>query len=848
MWKHLTFFLCCLLSWFSAPFAATDTWDSGASGNWSSNNWNTGGSYTSNNNAYINNGSVSIPSGSNIDAGTGILRVGNDASTSALLTIHGDFRAHTFRIGNNGTGNITVHSGNLKVDGAKSFMAYNTGSVGYLNLYDSNFIGAAGEAFDVSRDGAATLSANNSSIHQIQALYLANRDNAAGNIHLYGSNLMIDGQFYIANGINSTAQFTSSSSNISGKNFNMAVGSGSNAHVSIENSYLTCNTNNAFLGAEYGSGNLYIAGSNVSGFASLYFGDELGSQCYAKLSNSSFDISQEVLISNKIGSKAHFTMENCIVKTSNSSSSFKLGSDAYAYISNSDISGFSYFNCSQEDASSANVILSATNIQLNSGFRFPRGDNSSCNAQIINGCNLTSAFNNAFNVAYGNNSYGEFIARDSYFNLQSAFLLGSGHGSLAKFSLVNNEIYNTTSGKNFVIADSGNAIGSVQGGNLVGFNNLYYSKSANTISHGSMGQIDMSIGSHIYFANGENSHANVIMNNMTILTTGSSKDIKISSGNHSSSNVIITHSNFGGFQNMQIGGNMDTTNANVIITSSNLSLGNNFRIGNSGDAYPSSAYVSNCNIIASQLTLSNNAFIRFTGGSSNFIARTSFTAQPNTKWEHVIDSKNGPFGHMPTVYSQVDTDTDGHLKIGFSGGSAFVSSNVFFTQVSTTGHKKTGSNHKYGSTPSHWELSLQDPAPDGLYKVKATMSAANLVGALDLAKGGTKTIAVGGRSLGYLSVANVNSSEQIFGLNVLFQLASGTPQDIVNDLIAAGYHAELTSFGSYQLKYRIPATNLVNGTGYLMWDFRDITTGAGKATVQQIMVAPVVSGSTIIIQ
>jgi hypothetical protein len=271
-------------------------------------------------------------------------------------------------------------------------------------------------------------------------------------------------------------------------------------------------------------------------------------------------------------------------------------------------------------------------------------------------------------------------------------------------------------------------------------------------------------------------------------------------------------------------------------------------VGNSSDSFPSSVYVSHSNIIASQLTLSNNALFRLTGGSSNFIVRTSFNSRAETRWEQIIDSKNGPFGHMPTVYSLVNTDTEGHLKIGFNGGSAFVSSNVFFPQVSTTGHNKTSSSYKYSSTPSHWELSLQDPAPDGLYKVKATMSAANLVGALDLAKGGAKSIAVGGNALGYVSVANVNPNEQIFGLNVLFQLASGTPQNIVNDLVLAGYDAELTSFGSYQFKYRIPVADLVTGTGYLMWDFRDITTGATEATVQKLMVAPVVSGSTIVVQ
>lgn len=300
------------------------------------------------------------------------------------------------------------------------------------------------------------------------------------------------------------------------------------------------------------------------------------------------------------------------------------------------------------------------------------------------------------------------------------------------------------------------------------------------------------------------------MNNSTINASSTYYLGYSGSGNltMNSSNVNVT-----GWMNVS---DNDGSSANLIVNSGNLTVGG-LRIDY------------------------NDTRIRLGGGSANVIANDRNMGATDHTWEHLVDRKTGRYDQMGLLYySATSYIAKGNLKVGIKGGAVISSTNTFYLQASST-----PGTLSYASTPSDMydaPTAVTDIDTDNYDAVQIALSSGNQVASLDLDTG-AYSYTLSGNAAGWASVANIDTSKQRQGINVLLKLGSGTVQDVLNKLTEAGYAAETTTFEDYDLKFKTDVSDLSTGTGYVIWDFRDISTGAVYATLDKIMVCPVVSGA-----
>ncbi|MBF0196193.1 MAG: hypothetical protein HQL32_00710 [Planctomycetes bacterium] len=247
--------------------------------------------------------------------------------------------------------------------------------------------------------------------------------------------------------------------------------------------------------------------------------------------------------------------------------------------------------------------------------------------------------------------------------------------------------------------------------------------------------------------------------------------------------------------------------------------------------------------IGGQLRIDNGGRVRLGGGSANLNMDNKVIVSTSHVWEHMIDKNLGPWGHMGAAeFTGTVYQGTGYVKMGVRGGAVFTSSNTFYMQVGTG----TGTLSYETPLPSTmYDAPAVDTDIEGTTKdaISTVLSSANQIGSLDLSALGTMSTTVSSVAAGWAPVANVDSSLQRNGLNVLLQLASGSATNVINKLTEAGYEAETTTFSTYDLLFKVSASDLVNGTGYVIFDFRDIATGVNYATVDKVMVCPRVGGS-----
>ena len=95
------------------------------------------------------------------------------------------------------------------------------------------------------------------------------------------------------------------------------------------------------------------------------------------------------------------------------------------------------------------------------------------------------------------------------------------------------------------------------------------------------------------------------------------------------------------------------------------------------------------------------------------------------------------------------------------------------------------------------------------------------------------------RAMGHVTLANVDTDALELGLAAWLDVDTATygntAQDLVDDLVAAGYtNSAVMTAAPYDLIAVVPKANVVDGSAYFAWDFTDVTTGATNATVSAI--------------
>ena len=367
--------------------------------------------------------------------------------------------------------------------------------------------------------------------------------------------------------------------------------------------------------------------------------------------------------------------------------------------------------------------------------------------------------------------------------------------------------------------------------------------------------------------------ANIIANTINLSPSGL---LNMTSGNISTTNIVINGSGTPDGRFKFFGGNISVTNL-TIGTSSNATFtqtsgqitadsvlvnngggsGNYIMTGGNLTASTFScrphwlgygySFLYGGNLTCTTLRNKVNGTIRI--ASANVVCTTlAVDASSAVKWEHLIGRTVGKYDQMGKIITANECEPFGVPKFGVYGGAALTSTNTFYLQVGAS-ITPEGINNGYNVIPSCMYTTPQtvlnmDGTKDG---VRTILASGNFMGSIDLATS-SSNLWIGGKAAGWVTVNNCSSTLQRLGINVFFDLSSGTSADVVSKLVEAGYDAvAITDYPPYDLKFLIPASLVPSPKAYAVWDFRDVTTAVEYARVQEIMVAPAVSGSPFII-
>lgn len=193
--------------------------------------------------------------------------------------------------------------------------------------------------------------------------------------------------------------------------------------------------------------------------------------------------------------------------------------------------------------------------------------------------------------------------------------------------------------------------------------------------------------------------------------------------------------------------------------------------------------------------------------------------------------------HITPVYGTASAyDRFGALSVGLEGGVLLSATNRY--QLLSSEEFNSGTNYIRFPTPL-WTTALDLNVDGTRDAIRVTLDATQK--AADLSLGAPRSATFAPSACGYVTVANVdtNALQQGFAawLDVDAATYGKTPQDLVNDLVAAGYtNSCLATEAPYDIVAVIPKADVANGNLYFAWDFRDVTTSATNATVSAMKI------------
>lgn len=335
-----------------------------------------------------------------------------------------------------------------------------------------------------------------------------------------------------------------------------------------------------------------------------------------------------------------------------------------------------------------------------------------------------------------------------------------------------------------------------------------------------------------------NSSGNLVMsggnyrcNNDTMVGKDGLAELTLSGGNMVLSNTYVGYQGSGNLYvndgyfsaDTVLIGQLSGASGNVVFNEGIINVGQ-IEIADNGTGR---LEANGSNITAATIKLlSSAATFRINGPSANVMCTRYQNSTNDGYFECVLSTNNGHFTAM-TCTSVVDMH--GNLKIGLDGGVLMASSNTFDLMV---GEGDAGNS--YASTPSMWDINLITNAYGTKEAVRTSLAAGNLLAALDM--NGTSNTSVSSLSAGYVTIANIDTSSSPLGIDVLLDVQSGTASTVVEKLKEAGYDASLSSIGVYDVSIIIAQSDLASGTGYFVWDLRDITSGVSYSYVDNVKV------------
>jgi hypothetical protein len=178
----------------------------------------------------------------------------------------------------------------------------------------------------------------------------------------------------------------------------------------------------------------------------------------------------------------------------------------------------------------------------------------------------------------------------------------------------------------------------------------------------------------------------------------------------------------------------------------------------------------------------------------------------------------------------------GHLRVGLDGGVLLTATNNF--TLLHAAYLNSTDDYNSEPDPNMWTEALVENV-DGGTDDESQITLANGYKMGDLDMNGTLSASFAARAMGHVTLANIDSSALDQGLAAWLDVDTATygntAQDLVDDLVAAGYtNSTVTAESPYDLIAVVPKADVVDGSAYLAWDFTDVTTGATNATVSAI--------------
>lgn len=689
----------------------------------------------------------------------------------------------------------------------------------------------AGNMIDLSSGGYVIVGNNSNSMGNLSVtgaifdtanLYIG--WNGTGNVLLSSGNFDISNIFSLGTGSTGTGYMIQTGGNITSSTINIGdVGTG---YYEITNAKLT-SSNHVNLGVSSGGGGNLVVNSGA---------------------NITITGSKNLYVSRTSGGTGNMTMNGGTI----SLNSFYIGNGdrGILNLNGGTITGTSSFIVGDNGGSNGNIIMSGGNLTTSGSMSIP--SNGTGNMHQTGG-NVTLA-----DLRIGSNGAGRYIHSGG--NLSGQILLGyAGEGY---YDLSTEYIPASSTYVGYLSGGIGNlTINS--GGNInAGSKNLYIGN--NSGSYGYVNQNDgfMTLdrlyigkqGSGTYNMTGGNLQVTTLM---TLCDNSSASANLFISGGLFKSNPTAYFGTHGNAQIYQSGGNLLAVGAAIFggysaaetnytmdggyFSSSTVDLGfataaSNGNITVNGGTFKTGAItiatvgsgrleVSGDNFTATNIDLkSGNATFRVVGPSAN-VQCTRYKNDSNTGSFECILSTNS--GHFTAITCSSVIDMHGHLKVGLDGGILMASSNTFDLM---RGEGDQGNT--YASTPAMWDVNLITNAYGTQEALRASLATGNLQASLDLSATGNASIS--SEAAGYVTLANIDTTELIRGLAVLLDVQSGTTSTVVQKMISAGYSAEAFSKGSYDIRVVLRTSDLSSGTGYFAWDFTDVSNGTPYSYLDNI--------------
>lgn len=455
-----------------------------------------------------------------------------------------------------------------------------------------------------------------------------------------------------------------------------------------------------------------------------------------------------------------------------------------------------------------NVTLNSGNsIDLSNGGYIIVGNDAGSSGNLV----VTNAYFNTSFYHFGWNGMGNAILSGGNLNIGGELHLGTASAGTGYMRLTSGNIVGKDSNTKLYAGSSGNGIFTQDAG-AISVARFYIAASGIGIYNMKGGTVDIS--TLMIFGDNSSGHGTLNLSGGTFKSTATNSyasssgnaQINQTGGNLHLASPFSTfgyngHANYemrGGFhlaQTVRLGYNGANSCGNIIFYDGTVNTGT-IEIAEGGTGR---LEVHSSNFTATTIDAkSGNATFRVVGPSANLQITRYQNSSANAYFECILSTNNGHF--IPINCSSV-VDMSGHLRVGLGGGVLMASSNTFDLMI---GEGDAGNN--YASTPAMWNVSLITNAYGTKEAVRTALATGNLQASLDL--NGTGNVSLASQPAGYVTLANVNTSAlSERGLAVLLDVQAGTSNTIVNNLISAGYNAELFSKGVYDIRIIRPLQN-----------------------------------------